>query len=477
MTDFISLFINGRWTQGGAGRTLPYWNPATGEEIGRVAVAERADLDVALEAAQASFRTWRKVSAFERYKILRKAADILRSRADQIAQLLTLEQGKVLAEAKGEVLAGADLIDWFAEEGRRTYGRVIPSRADGVYQSVVREPVGPVAAFSPWNFPINQAIRKIAAALTTGCTIIIKGPEETPACCAALVKALHEAGVPDGAVNLVFGVPAEISEYLIPHPTIRKISFTGSTTVGKKLAALAGAHMKRTTMELGGHSPTIVFDDADLDRASERLSAFKFRNAGQVCASPTRLLVHETVYDAFLANLVGRARAIQVGDGTDPGSQMGPLANPRRVQAMETYIAEAVGKGAEVATGGQRIGNRGNFFEPTILTGVPLDARIMNEEPFGPVAIVRPFREFDEAIAEANRLAYGLAAYAYTRSAEKAAAMADAVESGMVSINHHGLALPEVPFGGVKDSGYGSEGGIEALDGYLVSKFVTHATH
>jgi succinate-semialdehyde dehydrogenase/glutarate-semialdehyde dehydrogenase len=354
---------------------------------------------------------------------------------------------------------------------------VIPSRADGVHQFVVKEPVGPVAAFSPWNFPINQAVRKILAALTTGCTIIIKGPEETPACCAALVKALHEAGVPDGAVNLVFGVPAEISEYLIPHPTIRKISFTGSTVVGKRLAALAGQHMKRTTMELGGRSPTIIFDDADLDRASERLSAFKFRNAGQVCASPTRILVHEAVYDTFLSNLVGRAKAIKVGDGADPASQMGPLANPRRVQAMETYIAEAVSKGAEVATGGQRIGNRGNFFEPTILTDVPLDARIMNEEPFGPVAIVRPFRDFDEAITEANRLAYGLAAYAYTRSAEKAAAMADAVESGMVSINHHGLALPEVPFGGVKDSGYGSEGGIEALDGYLVSKFVTHATH
>jgi succinate-semialdehyde dehydrogenase / glutarate-semialdehyde dehydrogenase len=475
MRSNVQLYIDGQWIGGGSGRTLPFWNPATREVIGEVAVAERSDLDRALDAAGRAFRTWRRLAAFERYKLLRRSADLLRERVDTIGPALTREEGKTLAEAKGEVLSAADLVDWFAEEGRRTYGRVIPSRTPGVHQFVVKEPVGVVAGFSPWNFPISQAVRKITAALAAGCPIIMKGPEETPASCAALVQALHDAGVPPGVVNLVFGVPSDISEYLIPHPTIRKISFTGSTVVGKRLASLAGQHMKRTTMELGGHSATIVFDDADLDRAASLLSAFKFRNAGQVCASPTRLLVHEAVYDAFVSKLAERASSLKVGDGFAPDTNMGPLANPRRVDAMQAYIADAVEHGAEVVTGGHRIGEQGNFFEPTLLAHVPREARIMNEEPFGPVALIQPFRELDEAMEEANRLAYGLAAYAYTRSADKAAAVADAFESGMVSINHHGLALPEVPFGGVKDSGYGSEGGTEALESYLVPKFVTHA--
>jgi succinate-semialdehyde dehydrogenase/glutarate-semialdehyde dehydrogenase len=475
MSKQVSLFIDGRWTPGASGRTLPFWNPATREAIGEVAVAERADLDRALDAADKAFRTWRKVGAFERYKILRKAADLLRSRVDEVGMQLTREEGKVLAEAKMEVLSAADLIDWFAEEGRRTYGRVIPARTPGVQQFVIKEPVGVVAGFSPWNFPISQAVRKIAPALAAGCTIIIKGPEETPASCASLVQALHEAGVPAGAVNLVFGVPSEISEYLIPHPVVRKISFTGSTQVGKQLASLAGQHMKRTTMELGGHSATIVFDDADLERAATLLSSFKFRNAGQVCASPTRVLVHEAIYEPFVAELARIASALKVGDGVMPETNMGPLANPRRVTAMERYIDDAVQHGARIVTGGHRLGEKGNFYEPTLLAEVPREARIMNEEPFGPVVLLQPFRDFDEAIAEANRLAYGLAAYAYTRSSRNAAAVAEAFESGMVSINHHGLALPEVPFGGVKDSGYGSEGGIEALESYLVPKFVTHA--
>jgi succinate-semialdehyde dehydrogenase/glutarate-semialdehyde dehydrogenase len=389
---------------------------------------------------------------------------------------LTREEGKTLAEAKGEVASAADLIDWFAEEGRRTYGRMIPSRQPGVQQYVVKEPVGVVAGFSPWNFPIAQAVRKVTAALAAGCPIILKGPEETPASCAALAQALHEAGVPPGALALVFGVPHEISEYLIPHPTIRKISFTGSTQVGKHLASLAGKHMKRTTMELGGHSATIVFDDADLDLCVERLSGFKFRNAGQVCASPTRLLVQEGIYDAFVERFAARAASLVVGDGLAPRTSMGPLANPRRIEAMQAFLDDATRRGAAVVTGGHRIGEKGNFFEPTVLTRVPREARIMNEEPFGPVVLVQSFHDLDEALAEANRLAYGLAAYAYTRSSRNAAAVAEGFESGMVSINHHGLALPEVPFGGVKDSGYGSEGGIEALEGYLVPKFVTHAT-
>jgi succinate-semialdehyde dehydrogenase / glutarate-semialdehyde dehydrogenase len=399
----------------------------------------------------------------------------LRERADSIARLMTMEQGKPLVEAKGETLAGADVIDWFAEEARRTYGRVIPARAEGVYQLVVKEPVGPVAAFTPWNFPINQVVRKLSCALAAGCSIIVKAPEETPASPAELIRAFVDAGVPAGVVNLVYGVPAEISEYLIPHPIIRKISFTGSTSVGKQLAALAGQHMKRATMELGGHAPAMVFDDADIDAASKLLAGNKFRNAGQVCVSPTRMLVQEKSYDSFVEKFVTAAKAVKVGDGQEAGITMGPMANPRRITAMEGFIADAVKSGAQLRAGGSRIGNKGNFFEPTVLTNVPRDARVMSEEPFGPLAIINPFGSFDEVVTEANRLPYGLAAYAYTRSAKTAHAIAAAVETGMISINHHGLALPEVPFGGVKDSGYGSEGGLEAIESYLVTKFVSQA--
>jgi succinate-semialdehyde dehydrogenase / glutarate-semialdehyde dehydrogenase len=471
----VLLFIDGVWTKAAAGRSLPVVNPATGEVIGSVAHAERDDLDRALAAAEQGFAQWRKVSAFDRSKLMRKAADLLRQRADAIAPLMTLEQGKPLPEAKAEVLAGADIIDWFAEEARRAYGRVIPARADGIYQLVVKEPVGPAAAFTPWNFPINQVVRKLSGALAAGCSIIVKAPEETPASPAELIRAFADAGVPAGAVNLVYGVPAEISGYLIPHPVIRKVSFTGSTAVGKQLAALAGAHMKRATMELGGHAPSIVFEDADIDHASRLLAGAKLRNAGQVCVSPTRFLVQERVYGDFVGKLTEAVKAAKIGDGMASGTQMGPLANPRRIAAMEALIGDAVERGATIRTGGHRIGNKGNFFEPTVLTDVPKDARIMNEEPFGPVAIVQPFDGFDDVVAEANRLPFGLAAYAYTRSAKTANAIAAAVETGMISINHHGLALPEVPFGGVKESGYGSEGGSEAIEAYLVTKFVSQA--
>jgi succinate-semialdehyde dehydrogenase/glutarate-semialdehyde dehydrogenase len=471
----VQLLIDGVWTKASAGRTLPVVNPATGETIGTVAHAERADLDRALEAAAKGFQVWRKVAAFDRSKLMRKAANLLRDRLDAVAQVLTLEQGKPLIEAKGEILVAADVIDWFAEEARRTYGRVIPARAEGIYQLVIKEPVGPVAAFTPWNFPINQVVRKLSGAVAAGCSIIVKAPEETPAAPAELLRVFVDAGIPAGVVNLVYGVPAEISEYLIPHPVIRKISFTGSTVVGKHLAALAGAHMKRATMELGGHAPAIVFDDADIDVASRILAGAKFRNAGQVCVSPTRFLVQEAVYDKFVARFVDHAKAVTVGDGLERDTTMGPLANARRITAMETFIGDAVKRGAEIRTGGSRIGNKGNFFEPTVLTGVPKDARVMNEEPFGPLALIAPFSTFDEAVAEANRLPFGLAAYAYTRSARTAQAIAASVESGMMSINHHGLALPETPFGGVKDSGYGSEGGSEAIEAYLITKFVSQA--
>src|SRR5712692_815325 len=469
------LFINGDWTDSVAGKTIPVLNPATGEQAGTVSHAERADLDLALEAVEKGFHTWRKVSAFDRSKILRKAADLVRARADDIARILTTEQGKPLAEAKGETMAGADIIDWFAEEARRTYGRVIPARAEGVYQLVVKEPVGPVAAFSPWNFPINQAVRKISAALAAGCSIILKGPEEAPGPCAELVRAFTDAGVAPGALNLVFGVPADISDYLIPHPVIRKISFTGSTAVGKRLASLAGLHMKRVTMELGGHAPVIIFDDADLDVATKILAATKYRNAGQVCASPTRFLVQTKVYDSFVDKFIAASKKVKVGDGLAPDTRMGPLAHQRRLQAMEGFVTDAVEKGAEVQTGGDRIGDKGYFFAPTVLTHAPEDTRVMNEEPFGPVAVMVQFSDFDQAVKEANRLPYGLAAYAYTKSAKTANLIAAAVESGMISINHSGLALPEVPFGGVKDSGYGSEGGSEAIEPYLNSKFISQA--
>ena len=473
MYSDVKLHINGEWCDGSAGKSEPIVNPATGQVLARLAHAGPADLEQALHAADKGFKVWRKVSAFERYKLLRKAGDIIRSRADQIGALMTQEQGKPLAEAKMETLFAGEIMDWFAEEARRSYGRIVPARADGVMQLVVKEPVGPVAAFTPWNFPINQAVRKVSAALAAGCSVILKGPEETPASCAALVQAYVDAGLPPGVLNLVFGVPAEISEYLIPHPVIRKITFTGSTPVGKKLAALAGQHMKRMTMELGGHAPAIVFGDADVDAAIKQLASAKFRNAGQVCVSPTRFLVHESVIERFTAGFVKAAGALKVGDGMDPTTRMGPLANSRRIEAMQMFVDDAVGKGAKLLTGGKRIGTTGYFFEPTVLGEVPLSARIMNEEPFGPVAPIVPFASFDEVVAEANRLPFGLAAYAYTRSLKTANAIGAAFESGMVTINNLGLALPETPFGGVKDSGYGSEGGSEAIEAYLNTKFIS----
>ena len=475
MYSDTQLLIDGAWGPSDTGKTLPVLNPATGEQIGTVAHAERADLDRALAAAAKGFKVWSRTSAVERSKVLRKAADLLRERVDHIATLMVMEQGKPFIEAKGETSLAPENIEWMAEEGRRSYGRVIPARQHGVYQMSLREPVGVVAAFTPWNFPINQAVKKIAAALAAGCAIIVKGPEETPASVAELCRAFVDAGIPAGVVNLVYGVPAEISSYLIPHPVIRKISFTGSTVVGKHLAAMAGEHMKRATMELGGHAPAIVFDDANLEVATKVLAANKFRNAGQVCIAPTRFLVQEKVYDEFVARFTKAAEAVKVGDGLERGTTMGPLANERRIHAMEGFIADAVQHGGEVRTGGARIGNKGNFFQPTVMTGVPTEARAMNEEPFGPLALMTPFRDMEEAVTEANRLAYGLAAYAYTSSAKTAAKIAAEVESGMMSINHHGLALPETPFGGVKDSGYGSEGGVEGLEAYLSTKFVTQA--
>ncbi|WP_378941805.1 NAD-dependent succinate-semialdehyde dehydrogenase [Mesorhizobium sp. ANAO-SY3R2] len=471
----VKLFIDGQWSAAEGGKTIDVYNPATNEVIGKVASAGKADLDRALAAAERGFKVWRKVSPFERSKVLRRAADLMRERADKIAELLTIEQGKPVGEAKMEILSSADLFDWFAEEGRRTYGRIVPARAAGVQQLVIKEPVGPVAAFTPWNFPVSQAVRKIGAALATGCSIIVKPPEETPASAAALGDIFKDAGLPDGVLNLVYGNPPEISGYLVPHPVIRKVSFTGSVPVGKHLAALAGQHMKRATMELGGHAPAMVFDDADIDAAAATLAGSKFRNAGQVCVSPTRFLIQEGSYERFLGKFVEHAKAVKVGDGLAEGTRMGPLVNERRLEAVEKLINEAVSDGAKLETGGKRIGNKGSYFEPTVLSGVRPDMRIMNEEPFGPVALVMPFKSFDDVVAEANRLPFGLAAYAFAKSSKTITDLGAEIETGMLTVNHLGLALPEVPFGGIKDSGYGSEGGSEALEAYLITKFVTQA--
>ncbi|MEO1793426.1 MAG: NAD-dependent succinate-semialdehyde dehydrogenase, partial [Pseudomonadota bacterium] len=430
--------------------------------------------DRALAAAARAFKDWKKTPAVERSKILRKAADLLRERSDRIAELMTLEQGKVLAEAKLEIAGCAEVIEWFAEEGRRTYGRIIPARTDGVRQMVIMEPVGVVAGFCPWNFPVMQAVRKIAASLTAGCTIVCKCPEETPASPLAMVQCFHDAGLPKGCLHMLYGTPAELSEYMIPHPTVRKVSFTGSVPVGKHLASIAGQHMKRITMELGGHSPMMIFDDVDAEHVANVTGALKWRNAGQVCISPTRFFVHEKVYDKFVSKFTDIATNKNVGAGLDPESDMGPLANPRRINAMDEFIGDAVDKGGKITTGGNRIGNQGNFFEPTVLEDVPDNARIMNEEPFGPVAVMLRFKDEDEMLERANALPFGLASYAFTHDAKRATKVADAIEAGMLSINHHGIALPETPFGGVKDSGFGHEGGIEGLQAYLQAKMVSH---
>lgn len=467
------LLIDNQWQDADSGKRIDVRNPATGAVMAHVAHAGTVDLDSALAAAQRGFEAWRDTPAFERAQTMRRAAGLLRERADSIAQLLTQEQGKPLAEARGEVLAGADIIEWFADEGQRVYGRIVPSRRLEMQQLVIKEPVGPVAAFTPWNFPVNQIVRKLGAALATGCSFLVKAAEETPAAPAALLQTFVDAGVPPGTVGLVYGDPAEISAYLIAHPTIRKITFTGSTAVGKQLAALAGKHMKRSTMELGGHAPVIVAEDADVAAAVKAMASTKFRNAGQVCISPTRFLVHNSVRQAFTDGMVRYAEQLKVGNGLDADTRMGPLANPRRLTALAEVMQDAQAKGAKVLTGGERLPGDGNYFAPTILGDVPLDASVFNNEPFGPVAAIRGFDTLDEAVQEANRLPYGLASYAFTQSIRTAQQLGQRLDVGMLWINQGPATSAEMPFGGVKDSGYGSEGGPEALEAYLVTKTVS----
>ena len=470
----LKLHIDGEWIGVGRRRVHRVVNPANGAVLGELPLVDAEDLDRALEAAERGFRAWKRVSAEERARVLKRAAQLIRERVEEIAQVATLEEGKTLAETRIETQVVANLFEFYAEECRRTYGRVLV-RPTGTRSLVVKEPVGPVAAFAPWNFPVGNPGRKLGAPVATGCSVILKPAEEAPASAMAVVRALIDAGVPAGVVQLVFGVPDEVSRHLLASPIIRKLSFTGSTAVGKHLLALAAATVKRTTMELGGHAPVIVFDDADLARTVEMLATSKCRNAGQVCVSPTRFYVQEGIYDRFVAAFTERIRRVSVGDGLLPGSQMGPMANPRRPAAMERLIGDAVAAGARVHTGGERHGKEGFFWQPTVLSEVPLQARIMNEEPFGPVAVITPFATLEQAVEQANRLPYGLAAYAFTESSKRAMLIGDAIEAGMVGINVTVLAAADAPFGGVKESGHGAEDGPEGLEACLVTKTIHQA--
>ncbi len=473
MYPTLSLYIDGQFISGGGRREQDVFNPATNQVIAKLPHASREDLDKALSSAQRAFETWRRSSPIERSKVLRKVAELARERAAEIGRNIVRDQGKPLAEAVGEVNACSEHAEWCAEECRRIYGRVIAPRNDAVRQLVLREPIGVCAAFSPWNFPFNQAIRKIAAALGAGCTIILKGPEDSPSAVVALAQLFHDAGLPAGCLNIVWGVPSEVSDYLIRSPIVRKISFTGSVAVGKQLAGLAGSLMKRCTMELGGHAPVIVCDDADIDTAADMLAPFKFRNAGQVCISPTRFYVQEGAYDKFVARFLAKVEKVKVGDGLATDTKMGPLAQRRRVAAVAGFIDDAHQRGATVLTGGKALPGEGNFFEPTVIADIPDDSRLMTEEPFGPVAGMVRFKTIDEVLKRANSLPFGLASYVFTTSTRNAHVLSNGIEAGMVSINHFGMAVAETPFGGIKDSGYGSEGGLENFDGYLNTKFVT----
>jgi succinate-semialdehyde dehydrogenase/glutarate-semialdehyde dehydrogenase len=473
MYPTLGLFIDGVWIDASDRISEPVINPSNGQIIGRLPHATSADLDRALIAAKAAFNSWRAVSAYDRAKIIRKAANLIRERRDHIARILTSEQGKLLPEAQAEVDAAADIVEWSAEEGRRIYGRVIPARAEEITQLMVQDPVGPVAAFTPWNFPASTPARKVSGALAAGCSIIIKASEETPATCIEIVKAFIDAGLPGGVLNLVFGVPAAVSERLLSSPIIRKVSFTGSIPVGKLLTKAAAEGMKRVTMELGGHGAALVFPDADVASTARTLVAGKFRNAGQVCIAPSRLYIHESIQQQFVEEFVKCVRAIRVGDGFDSNATMGPLASSRRVEAMEAIIADAVEHGGQILCGGKRIVGPGYFFEPTVVLNPAADCRLMCEEPFGPIAPIISFQDFDAVIEQANSLPYGLSAYVFSSQIKTAMAAARKLEAGMIAVNSLSLALTETPFGGMKESGLGHEGGTEGVEAYTSKKYIS----
>ena len=468
----LHLYIDGQWRK--TARDLSVLNPATEEEIGRLPHAEKGDLDDALAAAGKGFATWSRTAPVDRANVLFRAAALMRERQEDIAMAITAEHGKPLSQARLEVIRGCEFFEWDAGEATRTYGRVIPS-APGVRYIVHHQPIGTVAAFSPWNFPMSQPCRKVAGAIAAGCSIILKASEETPAGALHIARALHDAGLPPGVLNLVFGTPSEISEHLIRQDQVRLVAFTGSTAVGRHLTMLAAQSMTPVLMELGGHAPVIVCEDTDVEAAAVSGAVRKMRNAGQVCTSPTRFFVHEAIFDEYVHAFVQRAAATVVGNGMEPGVEMGPLANDRRITALTELVEDARAKGAEVMTGGGRIGDTGYFFEPTVLANVPGDARVMQEEPFGPLAIVNPVASLDEGIEKANSVPYGLAAYGFTNRADYADRMIEGIEAGNVSINTLEASLPETPFGGVKWSGYGREGGTEGLHNYMITKNVSHS--
>ena len=468
----LKLYIGGEWRK--TPDDMPVINPATEAEIARLPRARISDLDDALAAAQDGFRIWRRTAPRDRADIMLKAARILRDRQEDIAQSITAEHGKPLSQARLEVIRGCEFIEWDAGEATRTYGRVIPS-GPGVRYIVHHEPVGVVLGLSPWNFPMSQPCRKIAGALATGCSIILKAAEETPAGALHIVQAFHDAGLPAGVLNLVFGDPAQISDHLIRQDPVRLVAFTGSTAVGRHLTTLASENMTRVLMELGGHAPVIVCEDTDVEKAAVTSAIRKYRNAGQVCTSPTRFFVHESIFDRFLETFVKRAAATVVGNGMEAGVEMGPLANERRVPALAALVEDARAKGANILTGGGRIGNKGYFFEPTVLANVPDHANVMQEEPFGPLAVINPVASLDDAIARANAVPFGLAAYGFSNRADYIDRMTDEVEAGNISFNTLEASLPETPFGGVKSSGYGREGGTEGLDNYMNVKNVSHS--
>lgn len=467
----INLFIQGKWRD--SANHLPILNPATGKEIGKVPVASQQDLDDALTAARAGFEVWKKTSPRDRSDLIRHAAAIMRQRQDEIAEAITLEHGKTFQEARLEVIRGCEFFEWDAGECQRLYGRVIPG-VEGISHTVVRQPIGVVAAFSPWNFPMSQPARKIAGALASGCSVILKAAEETPAGAVHIAKAFEEAGLPAGVLNLVFGVPADISSYLIPQKEIRLVAFTGSTIVGRHLTGLASDHMTPVLMELGGHAPVIVCDDVDPHQVASICSSRKYRSVGQVCTSPTRFFVSKTLFDDFVTSFAAQAEKIKVGDGMAAETQMGPVAHARRLTVMKELVADAVEKGAELRAGGYQLDRPGYFFAPTVLANVPDHARLMQEEPFGPIAILNPIETIEEGIARANDVPYGLAAYGFTHSAANAQKLAEGIEAGNLSINTLEASLPETPFGGVKSSGYGREGGEEGLHHYTIVKNISH---
>ncbi len=470
------MFIAGAWREGGDGTCTVVRDPATNKTLAEVPRASREDLDDALAAAAAAFEVWRRKPAVDRAAVLQRAASLLRERATALAPLMTLEQGKTLAESTFEFIHAAETFDWYAAEALRANGRVMPARLPGARQMVLPQPLGPVAAFTPWNFPAALPARKMAGALAAGCTVVIKPSEETPASAIALAQALADAGLPAGALNLVFGVPAEVSTHLIRSDTIRKVTFTGSTPVGRQLALLAAEGIKPCTLELGGHAPVLVFDDADLDKAVATCIQGKSRNAGQVCTSPTRFIVQEGIHDAFVRRYGEAMDRVPVGSGMDPANQMGALANTRRLEAMEELVGDAQAQGARLVAGGRRSQPLGNFFPLTLVADVPDSAKAMHVEPFGPLALVRRFSTLEDGLAEANRLPYGLAAYAFTQSAATAVAVGDELQAGGIGINSFAVSQIEAPFGGIKSSGYGNEGGREGLEAFMHPKYIHHAT-